>query len=124
MRHSETTHAPMRSFATMQRFPRSLARLAMIAASIGVLAGSAFPAFADDRGNDPSYYDSHSAPLPDWEVFGFDLTSVPGDVESLMAFKASLDPRTQLAVNNRCRQNITVMPWRYSPKVRMFCWGH
>ncbi|WP_139251300.1 hypothetical protein [Kaistia soli] len=71
-----------------------------------------------------SYYDGHTAPVPDWEVFGFDLTSVPGDVASLMAFKASLDPRLQLAINNRCKQDIVAMPWRYSPKVRMFCWGH
>jgi hypothetical protein len=71
-----------------------------------------------------SYYDGHTAPVPDWQVFGFDLTTVPGDVASLMAFKASLDPRLQLAVNNRCKQDIVAMPWRYSSKVRMFCWGH
>lgn len=71
-----------------------------------------------------SYYDGHTAPVPDWQVFGFDLTTVPGDIPSLMAFKASLDPRLQLAVNNRCKEDIVAMPWRYSPKIRMFCWGH
>jgi hypothetical protein len=70
-----------------------------------------------------STYDGYSQLLPDWQVFGFDLTSVPNDVPSLMAFKASLDPRTQRAVNNRCAQDIIVQPWRYSSKIQRFCWG-
>jgi hypothetical protein len=70
-----------------------------------------------------SFYDSHTAPIPDWEVFGFDLSSVPGDTPSLLAFRASLDPLTQRAVTNRCQQEINQMPNRFSPKVRRFCWG-
>lgn len=70
-----------------------------------------------------SYYDGYSAPVPDWQVFGFDLTTVPGDIPSLMAFKASLDPRTRQAVDSRCRQEIVGTPWRFSSKIRMFCWG-
>ncbi|MBN8999715.1 MAG: hypothetical protein J0H54_10060 [Rhizobiales bacterium] len=72
---------------------------------------------------DRSTYDGYSQLVPDWQVFGFDLTSIPNDVPSLMAFKASLDPRLQLAINNRCSQDIIVQPWRYSSKVRRFCWG-
>ena len=71
-----------------------------------------------------SYYDGHTAPVPDWQVFGFDLTTVPGDIPSLMAFKASLDPKLQKAIEGRCKQDIVAMPWRYSSKIRMFCWGH
>ncbi|MBZ9935055.1 hypothetical protein LB518_02010 [Mesorhizobium sp. BR1-1-16] len=97
--------------ATMPIAAAFASALALMAASTG--SAQAF-----------SYYDGHTAPVPDWEVFGFDLTSVPGDVASLMAFKASLDPRLQVAINNRCKQDIVSMPWRYSPKVRMFCWGH
>lgn len=92
-----------------------------VGAMLALAAGSpaAFAAYQDN-----STYDGHTGPVPDWEVFGFDLTSVPGDVASLMAFKASLDPKLQLAINNRCKQDIVAMPWRYSSKVRMFCWGH
>jgi len=70
-----------------------------------------------------STYDGYSQVVPDWQVFGFDLTSIPDDLASLMAFKASLDPRLQLAVNNRCREDIVMQPWRYSSKVRRFCFG-
>jgi hypothetical protein len=73
---------------------------------------------------DNSNSDSDMAPVPDWAVFGFDISSVPGDIPSLMAFKASLDPRLQEAINRRCRHDIGITPWRYSPKVRAFCWGH
>ncbi len=96
----------------------SMLAVAVLLSAASLTAASTGPASAF------SYYDGHTAPVPDWEVFGFDLTSVPGDIPSLMAFKASLDPRLQLAVNNRCKQDIVAMPWRYSPKVRMFCWGH
>ena len=94
----------------------SMLRLAAFAALASVSMAGEAGAF--------SYYDGHTAPVPDWQVFGFDLTTVPGDVASLMAFKASLDPRLQVAVNNRCKQDIVAMPWRYSSKIRMFCWGH
>lgn len=94
------------------------ASLIAVAAFAATLTAATTPAGAF------TYYDGHTAPVPDWEVFGFDLTTVPGDVPSLIAFKASLDPRLQVAVNNRCKQDIAFMPWRYSPKVRMFCWGH
>lgn len=95
-------------------------------ASMLVIAASAITPFlaATVPAGAFSYYDGHTAPVPDWQVFGFDLTTVPGDIPSLMAFKASLDPRLQLAVNNRCKQDIVAMPWRYSAKIRMFCWGH
>jgi hypothetical protein len=68
--------------------------------------------------------DPSSRPLQDWEVFGFDISSVPDDPASLLAFRASLDPRTQLAIDNRCKYDIGTAPNRYSPKIRAFCWGH
>ena len=94
----------------------SLLRLSVagICLALGASAGWANP---------NSTYDGYSQLLEDWEVFGFDLTPIPNDVPSLMAFKASLAPRTQQAVNNRCNQDIIVQPWRYSSKVRRFCWG-
>ncbi|MCX5512056.1 hypothetical protein C3941_08305 [Kaistia algarum] len=94
----------------------SLLKLLAVTALVAMGASA-----ASARGG--STYDGYSQLLPDWQVFGFDLTSIPNDVPSLMAFKASLDPRTQLAVNNRCSQDIIVQPWRYSSKVRRFCFG-
>ena len=105
-------------FRPVSMLAMAVAVSAAIASAAGLTVALTGPAAAF------SYYDGHTAPVPDWEVFGFDLTSVPGDIPSLMAFKASLDPRLQLAVNNRCKQDIVSMPWRYSPKIRMFCWGH
>ncbi len=96
----------------------SLLKLLVVGA---VLALGASEASARNGGG--STYDGYSQLLPDWQVFGFDLTPIPNDVASLMAFKASLDPRTQQAINNRCNTDIIIQPWRYSSKVRRFCWG-
>lgn len=97
----------------------SLSRIAATAMTGLMLALGASAASAIGR----STYDGYSQLLPDWQVFGFDLTTIPNDVPSLMAFKASLDPRLQLAINNRCAHDIIIQPWRYSSKVRRFCWG-
>lgn len=106
----------------MRPFRTLFAASAVAATALALTSGGAL-ARSDNRGYDPSYYDSDSAPLADWEVFGFDLSSVPDDVDSLMAFKASLDPRTQLAINNRCKFQMSMIPTRYSAKIRRFCWG-
>jgi hypothetical protein len=102
----------------------SLSKSALGIAALALLAApavfSATPAAATSA-NDFSTSGIDSGPLPDWKVFGFDLSSVPGDPASLAAFKASLDPTTQLAIRNRCRQDIALNPFRYSPKVREFC---
>jgi hypothetical protein len=81
---------------------------------------SSSPAIAASA-NDYSTSGIDSGPIPDWKVFGFDLSSVPDDMASLAAFKASLSPWTQQAISNRCRYNITMDPFQYSPKVRDFC---
>lgn len=91
--------------------------LALLAGPIVVSASS--PALAG--ANDYSTSGIDSGPLPDWKVFGFDLSSIPDDSASLAAFKASLDPWTQKGIANRCRQDIALNPFRYSPKVRDFC---
>ena len=87
---------------------------AMISATSPALATSAnsFPTSGLDSG-----------PIPDSQVFGFDLSSVPHDKASLAAFKASLAPITQQIILNRCRYDIGIHPFRYSPKIRDFCWA-
>lgn len=102
----------------------SLSKTALGAVALALLAApavfSASPAAAVSA-NDFSTSGIDSGPIPDWKVFGFDLSSVPDDMASLAAFKASLSPWTQQAISNRCRYNITMDPFRYSPKVRDFC---
>lgn len=97
----------------------------LIAAAGAIVLGLSMTAPASASHRSGSIYDRPDArPLQDWEVFGFDLSSVPDDPASLRAFRASLDPQTQLGITNRCRYDIVGQPNRYSPKVRMLCWGH
>jgi len=107
----------------------SLSKSALGLAALAFLAGSAVfsassPALAGNTNHGPtSILDPNSGPLADWEVFGFDLSSIPDDPASLAAFRASLDPWTQQGITNRCRYDIGIHPFRYSPKVRDFCWA-
>jgi len=104
----------------------SLSKTALGAVALALLAAPAvFPASPAVAASANDYPTSgiDSGPLPDWKVFGFDLSSVPDDPASLAAFKASLSPWTQQAIYNRCRQDIALNPFRYSPKVRDFCWA-
>ncbi|MET4632422.1 hypothetical protein [Kaistia defluvii] len=107
------------------RIPMSLSKSAL-GLALALLAApmllSASPASATSA-NDFSTSGIDSGPIPDWKVFGFDLSSVPNDTASLAAFKASLSPEMQLAISNRCRYNIAINPFQYSPKVRDFCWA-
>ncbi|WP_201403407.1 hypothetical protein [Kaistia sp. 32K] len=104
----------------------SLSKTALGIVALALLAApavfSASPAAATSANSFPTS-GIESGPLPDWKVFGFDLSTVPDDTASLAAFKASLDPTTQLGIRNRCRQDIALNPFRYSPKVRDFCWA-
>lgn len=98
---------------------RLLTSLLGIAATSALLL-SAVPAEAR-HSHHYSGSDRPDRPLADWEVFGFDLSSLPEDSASLAAFRASLAPWTQLGIANRCRDDIGIDPWRYSIKVRDFC---
>lgn len=93
-------------------------------AALALLAGPAMvstPALAGANDYSTSGTDTPPRQYQDWEVFGFDLSSIPDDPASLAAFKASLDPLTQLAIHNRCRDSIAINPFYYSPKVHEFC---
>jgi hypothetical protein len=104
----------------------SLSKIALGAVALALLAAPTVllpsPANAVSA-NDFSTSGLDSGPIPDSQVFGFDLSSVPDDRASLAAFKASLSPWTQQAIINRCRYDIGIHPFRYSPKVREFCWA-
>ncbi|WEK48561.1 MAG: hypothetical protein P0Y66_12040 [Candidatus Kaistia colombiensis] len=100
-----------------------LAALAFVAGSAALSASSPALAGSNTNHGPTSILDPNTGPLADWEVFGFDLSSVPDDPASLAAFRTSLDPWTQQGIANRCRYDITLQPFRYSPKVRDFCWS-
>lgn len=96
---------------------------ALIAAAGAALLALCMAGPASARHGGSIYDRPDARPLADWEVFGFDLSSVPDDAASLAAFKASLDPRTLQGVENRCKYDIIGQPNRYSPKIRTFCFG-
>lgn len=106
---------------SLSRSALGFVALALLAAPV-MVAGS-LPAAADNNHGPTSGTTNPARALEDWEVFGFDLSSIPDDPASLAAFKASLDPTTQRGIYNRCRFDIGINPFRYSPKVRDFCWA-